>query len=261
MTEPMRVLVLEDEWPARNFLTQLVEKSGLAHVVAAVASPALASEALASTPSPIDIAFVDIHLAGEIEPERAGLTWIESLAQAHKRGEPIPKVVLTTASKEHAMRAYELGVVDYLLKPFTETRVRESLQRVSTQVRTAPQPTAEADIRIAARKGRSIVFLERARAHAFEAEGRLCYVHTDEGRLDIDLSLSSLQTVLGASYLRVHRNWLVSTLSVKSMEREDSDWVLTVGDREHPLRIHVARDRATAIRERLLASAIGLRTT
>jgi two-component system, LytTR family, response regulator LytT len=257
MTELMRVLVLEDEWPARNFLTQLVEKSGLAHVVAAVPSPALASEALATTPAPIDIAFVDIHLAGEIEPERAGLSWIETLAQAHKRGEPTPKVILTTASKEHAMRAYDLGVVDYLLKPFTETRVRESLQRVSSLVRRVPPTAAEADVRIAARKGRSILFLDRARAYAFEAEGRLCYVHTDEGRLDIDLSLSSLQAVLGPSYLRVHRNWLVSIASVSALEREDSDWVLTVSN----LRIHVARDRATAIREKLLASAIGLRTS
>lgn len=257
MTEPMRVLVLEDEWPARNYLTQLIEKSGLGHVVAAVPSPALASEALATTPAPIDIAFVDIHLAGEVEPERAGLSWIEALAQAHKRGEPTPKVVLSTASKEHAMRAYDLGVVDYLLKPFTEKRVRESLQRVTSQLQIPQRTAADADVRIAARKGRSILFLDRTRAHAFEAEGRLCYVHTDEGRLDIDLSLSSLQAVLGASYLRVHRNWLVSIASISAMEREDSDWVLTVGN----LRVHVARDRASTIREKLLASAIGLRTT
>lgn len=59
--------------------------------------------------------------------------------------------------------------------------------------------------------------------------------------------------MLGASYLRVHRNGLVSIASVSAMEREDSDCVLTVGN----LRVHVARDRASTIRERLRASAIG----
>src|SRR5689334_6689713 len=111
MKEPLQVLVLEDEWPARNYLVQLIEQSGLGHVLAAVPSPSLASEALAAAPAPIDVAFVDIHLAGERDPSRAGLTWIESLAASSAGPTPPPRIVLTTASSEHAMRAFELGVV------------------------------------------------------------------------------------------------------------------------------------------------------
>lgn len=261
MAEPMRVLVLEDEWPARNYLTQLVEKSGLGHVVAAVPSPTLANEALTAAPTPIDLALVDIHLAGEPEPEHAGLSWIQALAQARSLGSPnLPQVILTTASNEHAMRAFELSVVDYLLKPFTEKRVREALLRVAPLVQRPARPLAAPEVRIAARRGRGIRFLERAQALAFEAEGRLCYVHTGEGRLDIDLSLTSLQAVLGPDYLRVHRNWLVSVHSVLAMERDDNDWTVLVGAREPPLRVPVAKDRTTIVRDRLLASSVGLRS-
>jgi len=264
MPESLGVLVLEDEWPARNYLVQLVERSKLAHVVAAVSSPALASEALAASPTSVDLAFVDIHLAGERHPARAGLTWIESLHQ----GSPVagrnvtpPRIVLTTASSEHAMRAFELGVVDYLLKPFTERRVRASLERIVASTHAPAQARARSagDTRIAARNGRAIVFLAVSDAFAFEAEGRLCYVHTAQGRLDVDLSLNSLEAMLAPSFLRVHRNWLVSTTSVRSMERVDGEAVLLVGSNAPPLRIHVARDRAANVRERLLTNAIGLR--
>ena len=65
--------------------------------------------------------------------------------------------------------------------------------------------------------------------------------------------------MLGPGYLRVHRNWLISLGHVRSMERESGESVLLVGPSEPPLRVHVARDRAGAVRDRLLASAVGLR--
>lgn len=260
MREPLRVLVLEDEWPARNYLVQLVERTGLAHMVAAVPSIALATEALESSPTPIDVAFVDIHLASERQPARAGLSWIESVVEsARKGGPPAPRVVLTTASSDHAMRAFELGVVDYLLKPFTERRVMQALERLVAMGRNPEAPVFDDDVRIAARQNRAIVFLKRQEAFAFEAEGRLSFVHTARGRLDVDLSLKSLEAVLGPTYIRVHRNWLVSLEHVRSMDRDGGDSVLLVGPTDPPLKIYLARDRAAAVRERLLASAVGLR--
>lgn len=262
--ELLRVLVLEDEWPARNYLVQLLEQSGLAHVVAAVPTTALATEALSASPSAIDAAFVDVHLAEDRVPDRAGLRWIESVrrpgADAHALAAPL--VVLTTAMSEHAMRAFELGVVDYLLKPFTARRVHATLERLAALAQKLPprEPVALAgDARIAARQGRAVIFLPRDEAFAFEAEGRLCCVHSARGRLDVDLSLTSLEAVLGPSYLRVHRSWLVSLAHVHAFERDAGEMILLVGPGESPLRVHVARDRAVTVRERLLASAVGLR--
>jgi DNA-binding LytR/AlgR family response regulator len=256
MPERLRALVLEDEWPARNYLVQLVERTGLAHVVAAVPSTALATEALGSSPHRIDVAFVDVHLASAHAKEQSGLTWIEQTVRT--RGEAAPRFVLSTAHDEHALRAYDLGVVDYLLKPFTEARVKRSLDRLLA-ASSAHAPERVEDVRIAARDGRAIVFLRKDEAYAFEAEGRLCFVHSYRGRLDVDLSLTSLESVLGAGYLRVHRSWLVSLEHVRSIERDGGDAVLLVGPQEPPVRVQVARDRAAAVRDRLLSRAVGLR--
>lgn len=85
---------------------------------------------------------------------------------------------------------------------------------------------------------------------AFEAEGRLCYVHSVRGRPDVDLSLTSLEAVLAPGYLRVHRNWLISLRHVQTMERQSGDSFLIIGpitgSSSPPLRVCVARDRAGA---------------
>jgi DNA-binding LytR/AlgR family response regulator len=261
MAERLNVLVLEDEWPARNYLVQLIEQSGGGHVVAAVPSSSLATDALVTSPEPIDVAFVDVNLVGAAEPATAGLQWIEHVLQAVQRNPATQDIrfVLTTATDAHAMRAYELGVVDYLLKPFTESRVRSTLERVSRTRPRSRAPSVEPAARVVARDGRAIVFLRREEAFAFEADGRLCFVHSPRGRLDVDLSLTSLESVLGEHFLRVHRNWLVSLEHVISMERDGGEAVLLVGPVSSPLRIQVARDRAALVRERLLSRAVGLR--
>ncbi|MDX2009215.1 MAG: LytTR family DNA-binding domain-containing protein [Myxococcaceae bacterium] len=254
----LRVLVLEDEWPARNFLVQLLEASGLAEVVAAVPSTSLATSALSSSPVPIDVAFVDVNLAGEPfeggTASTGGLLWVDGLRTVPSA----PQVVITTASKEHALKAFELGVVDYLLKPFTLDRVKATLARFKARVPPRSEP-ARRPARIAARKGKRIVFLEANEVWAFEAEGRLCFVHAAEGRLDVDLSLTSLEAVLGSAFLRVHRNWLVAVDEVRGILRDGGETTLSVGDAEPPLSVPVARDRAGQVRERLLDSAVGLR--
>ncbi|WP_394839186.1 LytTR family DNA-binding domain-containing protein [Pendulispora rubella] len=265
-SRPLGALVLEDEWPARNYLVELLEQSGRARVVAAVPSTTLATAALLGAPEPVDVAFVDVHLAGELEPEAAGLTWIEVFA----RVPGAPRVVLTTASREHALRAYELGVSDYLLKPFTASRVAESLERVSATLnserseRLSPAPvnasTSSEPRRIVARRGKSLVFVDLRDAWAFEAEGRLCFVHAPVGRLDVDLSLAAIEAVLRESYLRVHRNWLVMSPHVRSIERESGETTLIVGNDQRSVRVPVARDRVATIRDALLATAVvGLR--
>jgi two-component system, LytTR family, response regulator LytT len=253
MTIQLRALVLEDEWPARNYLVQLLQATGQVHVVAAVPSTLLATEALRSAPEPVDLAFVDVQLAGEPAAESAGLLWLETCLL----GPGAPRVILTTASREHALRAFELGVVDYLLKPFTLGRVRESLARVTPALER--RPAVASPPRLVARRGRSLVFLGSGEAWAFEAEGRLCFVHTAEGRLDVDLSLSALEAVLGEAYLRVHRNWLVATVRVRSIERDGGEMTLLLGEGGRALRAPVARDRAAEIKERLLASSIGIK--
>src|SRR5207302_7683249 len=176
----LRALVLEDEWPARNYLVQLIEATQLADVVGAVATIGEAREVLAGLP--VDVVFVDVQLSGG----DSGLELVQSMAAS---GVARPAFVLATAFSQHALEAWDLGVVDYLLKPFNEERVEQCLRRLLIQ--RPPRPGA---LRVVARRKRSLVFPDPADIWAFEASDRLSFVHSRLGKLDIDLSLAAIET-------------------------------------------------------------------
>ena len=265
MSEPgslLRALVVEDEWPARNYLVELLEGSGLAEVVGAVGSADDARQALAhDAPAVADVVFVDVQLdGGGARGARSGLALVRALA-----GTPgAPSFVLATAFEQHAVEAYELGVVDYLLKPFSEERVTQCLRRVQERRGRPSAPKHVGPPRIVARRKRSLVFLEPHEIWAFEAADRLTFVHTLHGVFDIDLSLAAVEASFGRAFLRVHRNWLVNAVHIKELEREGHETRLFVGEGlgdagGRGVHVPVARERAAAVRETLLANATGLR--
>jgi two-component system, LytTR family, response regulator LytT len=257
----LRALVVEDEWPARNYLVELLEGSGLAEVVGAVGTADEARQALTAPDRvQLDVVFLDVQLAAG---EREGLEIVRSLAAgagpASSRGRE-PLVVLATASREHALEAFELGVLDYLLKPFSEERVEHCLRRI-TERRPLPAQATAAPQRIVARRKKSLVFLDADEVWAFEASHRLTFVHTPHGIFDLDLSLSAIEASFGRKLTRVHRSWLVNPTFVKELERDGSDTRLLVGSAVGQPGVHVpvARERAQELKDLLLANATGLR--
>ncbi|HEY3817765.1 MAG TPA: LytTR family DNA-binding domain-containing protein [Polyangiaceae bacterium] len=259
MSTPLRALVVEDEWPARNYLVELLEASGLAEVAGAVGTLDEARQALEGDPPglAVDAAFVDVRLEGAARSE-TGLTLVRGML-----GRPsAPMFVLATAYDGHAIEAFDLGVVDYLLKPFSEERVGQCLRRLHQQ-RPAPAATPVGPPRIVARRKRSLVFLEPQEIWAFEAADRLTFVHTLHGTFDIDLSLAAVESSFARAFVRVHRNWLVNAAHIKELERDGHETKLFVGDgvadAGKGVRVPVARERAGAVREMLLANATGLR--
>lgn len=268
---PLRALVLEDEWPARNYLVELLEGTGLAEVVGAIASVDEARAVLseAKTGLSVDVVFVDVQLMPD--GEAAGLELVRELS----REAGAPMFVLATAFKDHALEAFELGVADYLLKPFTEERVEACLSRLHARGgRSSSQPPA-APLRIVARRGRALVFLDPVEVWAFEAADRLTSVHTAHGTFDVDLSLSAIEASLGRSFARVHRNWLVNATHIKRLDRDGSETTIFVGaslpsddtttsgsgTANGGLTVPVARERAQGVREMLLSNAMGVRRT
>jgi DNA-binding LytR/AlgR family response regulator len=248
----LKALVLEDEWPTRNYLVKLIEGTRHAEVIGAVATLDEAREALAG--SPVDVVFVDIQLAATGD-SRTGLDLIRSMA-----GEPsAPMFVLATASSQHSLEAFDLGVVDYILKPYTEERVEQCLQRLLER----RGPRAQTPRRVVARRKKSLVFLDPTSIWAFEAADRLTFVHSAEGRFDIDLSLAAIEASFGRALFRVHRNWLVNLAYVKELERDIGGATVMVGNDLAPegqsIRAPVSQDRAKALRDVLLENATGLR--
>lgn len=258
MTAPsandLRVLVVEDEWLARNYLVELLQATGVAEVVAAVATIAEAEQALdAAANVDVDVAFVDVQLAGR-RGDEAGLDWVRRRA----RLPGAPRFVLATAHKEHAIEAYELGVADYLVKPFTDERVDDSVRRLLEHAPVVPRPARLAQI--VARRERALVFLDIDEVWACEAAARLTYVHSARGRFDLDLTLASIERSFGRTLLRVHRNWLVNAQRVLELERLTGDTSLLVGaTANESVRVPVARERAQAVKEILMKNATGVR--
>ncbi|MFT3711791.1 MAG: LytTR family DNA-binding domain-containing protein [Archangium sp.] len=251
----LRCLVLEDEWPARNYLVELIQGSRLAQVVATTATVEEAREALApSAALAIDVAFIDVQLSRN-EGNRAGLELVRSLAAEHRD----VLLVLATAFENHALEAYQLGVSDYLLKPFSEERVAQCLSRL--RKRKTPGPSLPP--RIVARRKKNLVFLSPQEIWAFEAADRLTFVHTKHGKFDLDLSLTAIEHSLGDRVVRVHRNWLVTGEHIKELERENADTTLFVGeglgDGAPGLHVPVSRDRSQVVKDLLLERATGIR--
>jgi two-component system response regulator LytT len=248
----LRVLVLEDEWPTRNYLVKLIEGTRRAEVIGAVSRLEEAREAMAQ--SAVDVVFVDVQLAGTGDSS-TGLDLIRSMAGAPSA----PMFVLATASSRHSLEAFDLGVVDYILKPYTEERVEQCLQRLLA--RRAPR--SHGPSRVVARRKKSLVFLDPAGIWAFEAADRLTFVHAPEGKFDIDLSLAAIESSFGRGLFRVHRNWLVNLAYVKELERDIGGATVTVGRDLGPegrsIQVPVSQDRSKALRDAMLENATGLR--
>ncbi len=84
-------------------------------------------------------------------------------------------------------------------------------------------------LRIVARRGKSLVFLDSNEVWAFEAADRLTSVHTPHGTFDLDLSLASIEASFGRALTRVHRNWLVNAAYIKELERDGAETTIFVG--------------------------------
>lgn len=251
----LRALIVEDEWPAREYLSELLIATMQIEIVAAVGTAAEAREALGPGGIDVEVAFVDIHLATSSGCD-AGLALVREFA--HAKGAPL--FVLATALKQHAAEAFELDAVDYLLKPFSQERVGECLTRL---LRRRSRPRVVAPTKVVARSKQGLVFLKREDAWAFEANERLTFVHSALGRYELDLSLATLETTLGEGWARVHRNWVVNLDRVTRLERDELGSVIELGApgtaSSSTLRVPVARDKAQSVRELLLRGATGLR--
>jgi two-component system, LytTR family, response regulator LytT len=252
VSDALACMVVEDEWATRAFLVELIEQTKLATVVGAVADADAARRLLQGKSPPIDVLFVDVQLPG-----RSGLALVKELPDA-----PKPAIVLATAYSEHALEGYELGVVDYLLKPFSQGRVRACLERLQARVAPPLAQDAGAEPRLVARRRTGVVLLRLDEIWAFESDGRLTYVHSTMGRFDVDLSLQALEGAFAPALIRVHRSWLVQKSLIRDVERQEGELSLFVGGgmrTEGPgVVVPVSRERAAKIRS-LLGENAGLR--
>lgn len=256
---PLRVLIVDDEEPARWRLHGLVAgcPSPRAEVVGELASAAQARVWLAE--HECDVVLLDIAMPGS-----NGLAFAEELRRG---GRAAPALVFVTAHAEHALQAFELAATDYLTKPVRRERLQAALQRVDEQrspraPRSAPSPTAQAPAEppmlVVTDRGR-VLRLPLAEVLYLKAELKYVTVRTAERSLVLDDSLSELEARLGPAFLRIHRNALVARQAVRALERrvvagnEDDAaeaWAVRIAQVDEWLA--VSRRQVQAVREALL---------
>jgi two-component system, LytTR family, response regulator len=169
-----------------------------------------------------------------------------------------PHVVFTTAYSEHAVIAFELGAVDYLLKPFGPRRLAAAMERVRTAIGTVPPADSVERLsgtigegaisRLFVRVGTTLVPIAVERISHLDADGDYVVVHVDGARHVLHLALSSLEARLDPKrFMRVHRAHIVNIDRVKSFRRD------TRGNLEAELvdgtRLPVSRARAQELRK------------
>jgi DNA-binding LytR/AlgR family response regulator len=215
---PVRALIIDDEKLARDrlagFLAQLDD-------VAVVGQAADGVEALglieAERP---DLVFLDVQMPG-----MDGFEVLKALRT------PRPHVVFATAYDEYAIRAFEVGAVDYLLKPFARARVEEAVGRARARLgNERNEPDWDALLRrleerhtvhvsqVPVHSGKRILIVPVADVLWFGVEYRLVYAHTHERAYMTNYTLRELEERLDpALFFRAHKSSLVNLRHVKEI--------------------------------------------
>jgi DNA-binding LytR/AlgR family response regulator len=136
VTSAIRALIVDDEAPARAVLRHMLTSLHQWRLVADCANSAAARTVLSS--EPVDVVLLDIRMPGQ-----SGLILARELAQA---AQP-PLIIFVTAFDAHAIEAFELYALDYVLKPFTRDRLHAALQRAAHLLALRQQTVHAAAVR------------------------------------------------------------------------------------------------------------------
>ncbi|MGH7056456.1 MAG: LytR/AlgR family response regulator transcription factor [Gammaproteobacteria bacterium] len=236
----MRILIADDETPARARLRRLIAETGAGEIVGESAS-GRETLAAAKTLHP-DLVLLDIRM-----PEGDGIAVAGALAQATLP----PAVIFVTALADRALAAFEAGAAAYLVKPVARDRLAKAVARASrpSQAQLAALRSADATPRthLAARLGRDLRLIPVADVLYFRAEDKSTVAILTRGEVVLDTPLTALEHEFGDRFVRVRRNLLIARAAIQRITRDEGSWVELVNGERLP----VARRH-----RRILASAL-----
>jgi len=240
-----RVLAVDDVEPAVGELRRMLDAAPEIGSVRTATDAVTALKLIQA--EPLDVVFLDISMPGMDGMELASLL---------SRMQDPPVVVFVTAYEEHAADAFGIGAADYLLKPVRPERLRAALERVRRFIDTPAPPAKPAVDSLAAvpveLAGRTR-FIRRDDVRYVEAQGDYVRLHTPSGAHLVRIPISRLEELwASASFVRVHRSYLLAVPAVRELRSDLSGGLLAhtdVGD------VPVSRRHARELREVLLDAA------
>lgn len=234
----MRVLIVDDEQPARDKLRRLLGEYSDIEEIAEAADGYQALERVAVTRP--DAVFLDIQM-----PEISGLEVVASLPQ------PVPIIVFVTAFDQYAIQAFDANAIDYLLKPYDQARLQRSVQRIRERLKLAVASSANPDgelesssdnAKVALPSIRQLLISERGVTRVIkvdqiewlETADNYVILHCADSHPMLRQTLTALLESVGPEFVRCHRRTAVRRECVErviAQDKGDGELLMRSGDK------------------------------
>lgn len=194
----MRIIVIDDERPARSELAHQLREIVPEAVITEADSGAAALEIISR--EAFDLVFIDINL-GDINGTSLAVAAQQILPKAH--------IVFATAFSEYAVKAFEIGVSNYILKPFS----KEQLEKIVMKYKQEETDRYELPLlnKLPIACNRRVIMVDIKKIVYVETESRGCIVHTQEGDFKENLPIGEYERRLaGQRFFRIHKSYIVN---------------------------------------------------
>lgn len=234
----LRTLVVDDEPLARRNLTVLLRRDPAIATVDECSSGAEAiTEIRSSRP---DLVFLDVQM-----PECDGFDVLELLGSDQP-----PVVVFVTAHDDYALRAFEAGALDYLLKPFTDARFQRALARAKQRVAHHREGRPRGTEPLIIKSAGQVVFVSIAEIDWIEAANYYTCLHIGPNTHILRRSLAALERELQSGlFCRIHRSTIVNVERIRSLElMDDGEYAVVM---KTGIRLRLSRGFRKSLQHRL----------
>ena len=237
----MRIMIVDDEQLARDRLSRMID--GFEHhEVVGEAANGIEAVKVAASMQP-EVVLMDIRMPG--------MDGLEAARHIVEAEEP-PAIIFCTAYEEHAVEAFDLQAVGYLLKPVRKDNLEDSLgkaQRVNKAQLAAlaeDQPPRRTHISGRTRKGIELIPVDDVRY--FQADQKYVTVRHGEGEIIVDETLKELEEEFVERFVRVHCNALVAARFIVGLNRQaDGHYQIQLKDVEEA--VDISRRHVAAVRK------------
>jgi two-component system LytT family response regulator len=221
--ENIRILIIDDEAPARDIIKHYLKEVDSIEVIAECADGFSGLKSISALKP--DLVFLDIQM-----PRLTGIELVEVLTEK-------PEIIFTTAYDQFALRAFELNAVDYLMKPYEKRRFLGAVKKAIDKIRSGngnkeparelltKKPESSSPVnRVVVRKGNAISLIPVDHIRYVEAEDDYVMIYHSEGKALKQQTMKYYEENLSkADFVRVHRSYIVRVEEIKQIEPYGKD--------------------------------------
>jgi DNA-binding LytR/AlgR family response regulator len=217
----MNCIIVDDDPMSCKILETYVNKSPSLGLTGIFGDSVSARNSLMSK-SDVDLIFLDIEM-----PEMDGFDFLSSLQNP-------PSIIVVSASENHAFKAFDFNVVDYLLKPVSYSRFCKAVEKMMRMSTGRSTPSAAGEEEIFIKKASSLVRLKLKEILYIEALENYVNVMTLDEKYTIHFTMRAIESQLPSSlFIRIHRSYMVNKSAIRSIS--ENSLVITMGNTSRTL--------------------------